>query len=53
VISNKVQTLLDGKWRSLDGRLMHAAVVALSELHGTLFADFLAGCNWLLTPLCA
>ena len=29
VISNKVQTAQDGKWRSLDGRPMHAAVVAL------------------------
>lgn len=33
VISNKVQTVLDGKWRRLDGRPMHAAVVALSESH--------------------
>ncbi|MET0714338.1 MAG: MobF family relaxase [Mycetocola sp.] len=41
VISNKVQTVLDGKWRSLDGRPMHAAVVALSELHECLFADAL------------
>lgn len=41
VISNKVQTVLDGKWRSLDGRPMHAAVVALSELHEALFADAL------------
>jgi conjugative relaxase-like TrwC/TraI family protein len=41
VISNKVQTVLDGKWRSLDGRPMHAAVVALSELHESLFADTL------------
>jgi conjugative relaxase-like TrwC/TraI family protein len=49
VISNKVQTLLDGKWRSLDGRPMHAAVVALSELHETLFADALTralGVEW-------
>ncbi|WP_090710251.1 MobF family relaxase [Mycetocola miduiensis] len=49
VISNKVQTLLDGKWRSLDGRPMHAAVVALSELHETLFADALTralGVQW-------
>ena len=42
VISNKVQTVLDGKWRSLDGRPMHAVVVALSELHETLFADALS-----------
>ncbi|WP_404434214.1 relaxase domain-containing protein [Microbacterium lacus] len=49
VISNKVQTALDGKWRSLDGRPMHAAVVALSELHEALFADELArtlGVEW-------
>lgn len=39
VISNKVQTAQDGKWRSLDGRPMHAAVVALSELHEAVFAD--------------
>jgi len=49
VISNKVQTLLDGKWRSLDGRPMHAIVVALSELHEALFADALTrslGVTW-------
>lgn len=49
VISNKVRTVLDGKWRSLDGRPMHAAVVALSELHETLFADALTralGVQW-------
>jgi conjugative relaxase-like TrwC/TraI family protein len=49
VISNKVQTVLDGKWRSLDGRPMHTAVVALSELHETLFADALTrslGVTW-------
>lgn len=49
VISNKVQTVLDGKWRSLDGRPMHAIVVALSELHETLFADALTrdlGVTW-------
>ena len=39
VISNKVQTAFDGKWRSLDGRPMHAAVVALSKLHEAVFAD--------------
>ncbi|WP_313541154.1 MobF family relaxase [Leifsonia aquatica] len=41
VISNKAKTVLDGKWRSLDGRPMHAAVVALSELHEAVFADHL------------
>ncbi|WOF24755.1 MobF family relaxase [Microbacterium betulae] len=49
VISNKVQAVLDGKWRSLDGRPMHAAVVALSELHEAVFADHLTrmlGVSW-------
>jgi len=49
VISNKAMTVLDGKWRSLDGRPLHAAVVAISELHETLFADALTrsiGARW-------
>ncbi|WP_035778501.1 MobF family relaxase [Arthrobacter sp. 35/47] len=49
VISNKVQTALDGKWRSLDGRPMHGAVVALSELHEAVFADHMTrtfGVEW-------
>ncbi|MEV1130516.1 MobF family relaxase [Agromyces sp. NPDC049794] len=49
VISNKAMTVHDGKWRSLDGRPMHAAVVAISELHETLFADALTrsiGAQW-------
>ena len=49
VISNKVQTAFDGKWRSLDGRPLHAAVVALSELHEAVFADHMTrtfGVEW-------
>lgn len=49
VISNKVQTVHDGKWRSLDGRPLHAATVALSELHEAVFADHLTrgfGVDW-------
>ncbi|WP_422936626.1 MobF family relaxase [Sinomonas sp. P47F7] len=49
VISNKVQTAQDGKWRSLDGRPMHAATVALSELHEAVFADHMSrafGVGW-------
>ncbi|MCH6470707.1 relaxase domain-containing protein [Sinomonas sp. 5-5] len=49
VISNKVQTAQDGKWRSLDGRPMHAATVALSELHEAVFADHMTrafGLSW-------
>jgi conjugative relaxase-like TrwC/TraI family protein len=40
VIANKVQGA-DGKWRALDGRPMHAAVVALSEHYNALLADHL------------
>ncbi|GAA1061079.1 hypothetical protein GCM10009573_25060 [Agromyces bracchium] len=49
VISNKVMTVLDGRWRSLDGRPLHAAVVAISELHEAIFADELTrliGVHW-------
>lgn len=41
VISNKVRTAHDGKWRSLDSRPMYAATVAISELHEAVFADHL------------
>lgn len=49
VVSNKVRTVFDGKWRSLDGRPLHAATVALSELHTAVFADRLScalGVQW-------
>ena len=49
VISNKVQTAQDWKWRSLDGRPMHAATVALSELHEAVFTDHMTrafGVGW-------
>jgi len=49
VISNKVMTVLDGRWRSLDGRPLHAAVVAISELHEAHLADALTrsiGVQW-------
>jgi conjugative relaxase-like TrwC/TraI family protein len=39
VISNKVKTAEDGRWRSLDGRPMHAAVVAISEHYNAVLAD--------------
>ncbi|MGO3778002.1 MAG: MobF family relaxase [Canibacter sp.] len=54
VISNKVQTVLDGKWRSLDSRPMHAATVAISELHEAVFADHLTrmlGVEWELRAM--
>lgn len=49
VISQKVQTLLDGRWRSLDGRPMHAAVTALSAHYNAVLADHLTrelGLEW-------
>jgi hypothetical protein len=38
-ISNKVKTAEDGRWRSLDGRPLHAAVVALSAHYNAVLAD--------------
>jgi conjugative relaxase-like TrwC/TraI family protein len=49
VVSNKVRTLVDRKWRALDGRPMHAAVVALSEQYNAVLADRLTatlGVGW-------
>lgn len=49
VIANKVQAVIDGKWRTLDGRPMHAAVVALSEHYNAVLADHLTrnlGVEW-------
>lgn len=40
VIANRVQAA-DGKWRTLDGRPLHAAVVALSEHYNAVLADHL------------
>ncbi len=39
VIANKVRTVLDGRWRSLDSRPVHAAMVALSEHYNAVLAD--------------
>lgn len=43
VISNKVQAVLDGRWRSLDGRPMHAAVTGLAAFYDAVLADRLTG----------
>jgi conjugative relaxase-like TrwC/TraI family protein len=48
VIANRVQAT-DGKWRTLDGRPLHAAVVAISEHYNAVLADGLArmlGVGW-------
>ena len=41
VISNKVRASHDGRWRALDSRPIHAAVVALSEHYNAILADHL------------
>ena len=49
VISNKVRTSSDGLWRALDGRPVHAAMVALSEHYNAVLADRLTatlGLTW-------
>ncbi|WP_146048052.1 MobF family relaxase [Microbacterium sp. HA-8] len=49
VIGNRAQAAHDGKWRSLDGRPLHASVVALSETYNALLADKLTailGVGW-------
>lgn len=48
VIANRVQGR-DGVWRTLDGRPMHAAVVAVSEHYNAVLADHLTrdlGVEW-------
>lgn len=41
VVANKVQGL-DGRWRSVDSRALHHAVVSISEIYDDLMADELA-----------
>ena len=41
VVANKVQGL-DGRWRSLDSRALHRAVVAMSELYEAFLVDEVA-----------
>jgi len=53
VISNKVMTPLDGRWRSLDGRPVFAAISGLSMHYNALLADRLTrelGVEWELRP---
>ena len=49
VVSNKVLTVQDGRWRTLAGRPMHSVVVAVSELYNAALADQLTrvlGVEW-------
>ena len=48
VVANRVQGP-DGAWRTLDGRVLYRAAVAMSEIHNVLIADHLTrrlGVNW-------
>ncbi|MGO1315428.1 MAG: MobF family relaxase [Cellulomonadaceae bacterium] len=42
VVANRVQAVLDGKWRTLDSRAIHAAVTGLSEHYNAVLSDHLA-----------
>lgn len=49
VVSNKVLTLRDGRWRTLDGRPVYASVTGLSAHYNALLADRLTrdvGVEW-------
>ena len=49
VVANRVQGLHDGKWRTLDSRALHGAVVGLSETYHAVLSDRLArvlGLGW-------
>lgn len=41
-VANKVQTLSDGRWLSIDSRVLHKAVVAASETYNTALERHLA-----------
>ncbi|WP_432877430.1 MobF family relaxase [Kribbella sp. CA-245084] len=48
VVANRVQGP-DGQWRTLDGRVLYRAAVAMSEIHNVFLADNLArrlGVDW-------
>ncbi|QIN28148.1 MobF family relaxase [Brevibacterium luteolum] len=42
VVSNRVQTVRDGQWRTLDSRALHQAVTGLSEHYNALLSDRVA-----------
>ncbi|MGW6196997.1 MobF family relaxase [Kribbella sp. NPDC055110] len=51
VVANRVQGADDGRWRTIDGRVLYAAAVAMSEVHNALLADNLSrrlGVAWQL-----
>ena len=49
VVANRVRAVGDGKWRTVDSRPMHAAVVTMSALYNAVLADRLTrvlGVGW-------
>lgn len=42
-VSNRAQSISDGRWRTLDSRGLFKSVVALSELHEGILDDLLTG----------
>lgn len=49
VVSAKAKTVADGRWRALDGRPVHQALVALSAHYNAFLADILSrdfGLGW-------
>lgn len=49
VVANRVQTVRDGKWRTLDSRALHGAITGLSEHYNAVLTDHLAvllGVEW-------
>ncbi|MFW5473141.1 MobF family relaxase [Knoellia sp. CPCC 206450] len=51
VVLNRVQSAMDGKWRTLDSKALFRAVVGLSELYNGLLADELTrDLGWAWVP---
>ena len=51
VVLNRVQAVLDGKWRTLDSKALFKATVGLSELYNGVLADLLTlDLGWGWTP---
>ena len=49
VVANRVRAVGDGKWRTVDSRPMHAAIVTMSALYNAVLADRLTrvlGVGW-------
>lgn len=52
VVANKVQTVSDGQWRAIDGRVLHKAITAVSETYNTALERRLAHeLGWRFAPV--